>query len=135
MGGLLLKRLDRYEIRREIGRGATATVYYAYDPKVGREVAIKLMLDPAMTHMASRRRFEEEARAIATLEHPTIVPLYDFGEHNGQPYLVMRYMAGGSLADRLRRGSVPMRDTMIILSRVASALDQAHQRGIIHCDI
>jgi len=127
--------IDRYEIRREIGRGATSKVYFAYDPKVRREVAIKLMLDPGITNIASHRRFEQEVQAIATLEHPTIVPLYDFGSYDDQPYLVMRYMAGGSLCDHLKTGPVPLTDALVIVSRVASALDQAHQRGIIHRDI
>jgi serine/threonine-protein kinase len=129
------KHIDRYQIQRVIGRGATSTVYFAYDPRVGREVAIKLMLDPAITNLATHQRFEHEVRAIATLEHPTIVPLYDFGSHEGQPYLVMRYMAGGSLNNQLRTGPIPLADVLVIISRVASALDQAHQKRIIHCDI
>src|SRR5258706_7846352 len=114
--------IDRYEIRREIGRGATSKVYFAYDPRVGREVAIKLMIDPAITNLASHERFEQEARAIATLEHPNIVPLYDFGSYENQPYLVMRYMAGGSLCDHLKEGPIPLADTLVMVSRVASAL-------------
>src|SRR5574341_628313 len=131
----MISSIDRYEIRREIGRGATSTVYFAYDPRIGREVALKLMLNPAITNLASHQRFEDEARAIATLEHPTIVPLYDFGECEGQPYLVMRYMAGGSLTDQLKLGPIPLPEALVIVSRMASALDQAHRRGIIHRDI
>lgn len=131
----MLHSIDRYELRREIGRGATSTVYFAYDPRIGREVAVKLMLTPGITNLASRKRFEQEARAIATLEHPTIVPLYDFGECEGKPYIVMRYMAGGSLTDQLRQGPIPFTDALVVVSRVASALDQAHRRGIVHRDI
>jgi serine/threonine-protein kinase len=96
-----LRKIGRYEIMSEIERGGMATVYYARDPFVDRYVAIKI-LPRALVHDAeSRARFEREARIIAAIEHPAIVPIYDYGEEDGQPYLVMRFMKGGSLGRRL----------------------------------
>ncbi len=82
-----------------------------------------------------RARFEREAKTIALLEHPAIVPVYDFGEEEGQPYIVMRYMSGGSLADRLEHGPLSISEAAAIISRLAPALDAAHARGIIHRDL
>ena len=95
---MAFEKIGRYEVRGEIGRGGMATVFQAYDPRFEREVAIKV-LPREFTHDAQfRTRFEREAKTIALLEHPAIVPVYDFGEEEGQPYIVMRYMSGGSLA-------------------------------------
>lgn len=128
-------RIGRYEIRAELGRGGMATVYRGYDPTFEREVAIKV-LPQAFTHDPQfRTRFEREAKMIALLEHPAIVPVYDFGEQDGQPYIVMRYMAGGSLADRLEQGAISLSETAQIISRLAPALDAAHARNIVHRDL
>jgi len=112
-----------------------ATVYHAYDPSFERDVAIKV-LPPAFLHDPQlRARFEREAKMIAMLEHPAIVPVYDFGDQDGQPYIVMRFMAGGSLADRLKTGAMSLEETTRLISRLAPSLDAAHARGIIHRDI
>ncbi len=112
-----------------------ATVYRGYDPRFKREVAVKI-LPPEFLHASTfRARFEREAQTIAGLEHPAIVPVYDYGEENDQPYLVMRLMAGGSLADRLARGPLPLPETADIIERLAPALDRAHGLGIIHRDL
>ncbi|KAA0251920.1 MAG: serine/threonine protein kinase, partial [Chloroflexi bacterium] len=89
------EKIGRYEIKGELGRGGFATVYRAYDPRFEREVAIKF-LPPELIHSDPqfRMRFEREAKIIAQLEHPAIVPVYDVGEENNQPYFVMRYMNG-----------------------------------------
>jgi serine/threonine-protein kinase len=103
-----------------------ATVFHAYDPSFERDVAIKV-LPPAFLHDPQLRvRFEREAKMIASLEHPAIVPVYDFGEEEGQPYIVMRYMAGGSLAERVQQGAMSLEETDRITSRLAPALDAAH---------
>ncbi len=129
------KQFGRYEIKTEVGRGGMATVYRAYDPRFERDVAIKI-LPPAFQHDAQFRvRFEREAKTIALLEHPAIVPVYDFGEEGEQPYIVMRYMSGGSLSLRLKEGLLTMEETLQIISRLAPSLDAAHARGIIHRDI
>src|SRR3972149_1213103 len=96
-------KIGRYEIRAELGRGGMATVYRGYDPQVRREVAVKVLPREFLHDPTFRARFEREAQTIAALEHPAIVPLYDFGEDAGVPYFVMRLMPGGSLADHLKK--------------------------------
>ena len=128
-------KIGHYEIQSEVGRGGMATVFNAYDPLFERIVAVKV-LPQQMTHEPEfRARFVREAKTIAALEHPAIVPVYDFGEQDDQPYLVMRYMPGGSLAIRLREGPIDVQDTAVIMARIASALDAAHQQGVIHRDL
>ncbi|MFZ0545721.1 MAG: protein kinase [Candidatus Promineifilaceae bacterium] len=130
-----MQRIGRYEIKRELGRGGMAAVYEAYDPRFKRDVAIK-MLPQAFSHDPQfRARFEREAQTIAMLEHPAIVPVYDYGEENGRLYLVMRLMTGGSLADRLRRGPLSPQEASEIMNHLAPALDAAHARGMIHRDL
>lgn len=127
--------IGRYEIRGRLGQGGFAVVYLAFDPLVDREVAIKVLAGSMALDEAFRRRFFREARTVASLEHPAIVPIYDFGEDDGQPYFVMRRMRGGTLADRLRQAPLRLGELVPIIARVASALDTAHERGIVHRDV
>ncbi|MDW8325731.1 MAG: serine/threonine-protein kinase [Anaerolineales bacterium] len=128
--------ISRYEIRTELGRGGMATVYRAFDPRFEREVAIKLLPADLQLDEGLRARFEREAKTIAMIEHPAIVPVYDYGEENGQLYLVMRLMTGGSLADRLRRrGALHINEVLRIIEQVAGGLDAAHAKGIVHRDL
>ncbi len=129
------RTIGRYQIKKEIARGGMAVVYLAYDPRVGRDIAIKLLPRNMQNQPYARERFEREARVIASLEHPAIVPVYDFGEEDGQPYIVMRYMPGGSLADALIYGRLNLLDASHVVLRVASALDEAHAHNIIHRDL
>lgn len=130
-----LKHIGRYDIKSMIGQGGMSAVYLGYDPRALREVAIKV-LPPYYLHAAKfRERFEREALMIALLEHPAIVPVYDMGEEDGQPYIVMRYMSGGSLADKLRKGPIPLRECVDMYLRLAPALDTAHARGVTHRDV
>jgi serine/threonine protein kinase len=130
-----LQRIGRYDIKSLIGQGGMSAVYLGYDPRSQREVAIKI-LPPYYQHASKfRERFEREALMIALLEHPAIVPVYDMGEEDGQPYIVMRYMSGGSLADKLNRGPIPLRECMEMYLRLAPALDTAHARGVTHRDV
>ncbi len=129
------EKIGRYEIQEEIGRGGMATVYRAYDPVFERDVAVKV-LPRAMLHDPQFRiRFEREAKMIAMLEHPAIAPVYDYGEEDGQPYFVMRYMTGGSLAERIRQGPLTVEEATRILAHIGPALDEAHRRGVIHRDL
>ncbi len=132
---MIPEKIGRYVIESELGRGGMATVYKAYDPRFERTVAIKVLPREFLHEPEFRARFNREAKIIAALEHPAIVPVYDFGEEDGQPYLVMRYMPGGSLADRLREGPIPIEEAARILQRLGSALDRAHSQGIIHRDL
>lgn len=113
------EKIGRYKIKCELGRGGMATVFLADDPRFQREVAIKLLPREFLHNRQFRGRFEREARTIASLEHPAIVPVHDFGEEDGQPYLIMRYMSGGSLGDRLQNGSLSLADTTRILQRLS----------------
>jgi serine/threonine protein kinase len=131
----MTQTIGRYEIRKELGRGGMATVFQGFDPRFKRDVAIKLLPREFLHDPNFRARFEREATTIASLEHSAIVPVYDFGEEDGQPYLVMRYMPGGSLADRLDRSNLSVQETAKILSRIAGALDFAHSKGVIHRDL
>ncbi|HSF83287.1 MAG TPA: serine/threonine-protein kinase, partial [Anaerolineales bacterium] len=111
------------------------TVYRAFDPNFKRDVAIKVLPADYLASPHFKARFEKEATIIAKLEHPAIVPVYDYGVHEGQTYLVMRYMSGGSLAERLIHGPMSLEETTDIISRLAPALEVAHQHQIIHRDI
>jgi serine/threonine-protein kinase len=112
-----------------------AAVYRAWDPRFQRDVAIKVISASGAELASSRARFEREARAVAALEHHAIVPVYDFGEEEGEAYFVMRLMHGGSLADRIKGGPMALDDLVPVVDRVAQALDYAHSRGVIHRDV
>lgn len=129
------KNIARYEIQSEIGRGGMAAVYLAHDPNFRRNVAIKLVSGNLEQNLGFRERFEREARLIARIEHPAIVPVYDFGEHDGQLYLVMRYMPGGTLAEKIKKAVFTLRDSIQLLSQIAPALDAVHSQGIVHRDL
>lgn len=130
------QQFGRYTIIRELGRGGMATVYLARDPRFDTDVALKVLPRQFAHDATFRARFEREARAIANLrEHPAILPVYDFGTEDDQPYLVMQYMRGGTLADRLAHGALNIADALPIVGRIASALDYAHQQGIVHRDL
>lgn len=134
---MLPDKIGRYEILRELGRGGMATVYLARDPAFRRRVAVKV-LPPGFAHTPEfRARFEREAQVIAALEHPYIVPVYDFGEdpETGQPFLVMRYMPGGTLVDRIAGRPMPLAHVVPIIQRIAEALEEAHSQSIIHRDL
>jgi serine/threonine protein kinase len=129
-------KIGIYEIKSELGRGGMATVYRGYDPRFEREVAVKV-LPPELLHADPqfRARFAREAKIIAQLEHPSIVPVYDVGEENNQPYFVMRFMNGGSLSDRIKAGILSVSEAAKILNQIAPGLDEAHAKGIVHRDL
>jgi serine/threonine-protein kinase len=132
---MTLQKIGRYEIKSELGRGGMATVYKAYDPRFEREVALKVLPREMLHDPQFRVRFEREAKTIAALEHQAIVPVYDVGEEDGQPYFVMRCMTGGSLADIIAKGPISLATTTKIMERVAPALDEAHYKGVVHRDL
>ncbi len=131
----MIKMIDRYQIQAEIGSGSFGTVYRANDSKLKREVAVKVLHHRGLNDPNFRMRFEREAQILANLEHSAIVPVFDYGEVNGQPYFVMRIMEGGSLKQQLKNGPMPLHEIARILSRISSALDVSHAKGIIHRDI
>ena len=127
--------IGRYEVIQELGQGGMAIVYLARDPYIKRQVAVKVLPRQFTFDPQFRTRFQREAEVIATLEHPSIVPVYDFGEHEDQPFIVMRYMSGGSLADILSKGPMPIPEIAALFQRVGAAVDYAHSLGVIHRDI
>jgi len=127
--------IGRYEVLQELGQGGMAMVYLARDPYMKRQVAVKVLPRQFTFDPQFRTRFQREAEVIATLEHAYIVPVHDFGEHEDQPFIVMRYMSGGTLADRLSQGALPMEEIASLFDHVGSAVDYAHSLGVIHRDI
>src|SRR5687767_6430029 len=126
---------DRYRIERELGRGGMATVYLARDLKLDREVAIKVLLDELGVALGPER-FRREITLATQLTHPHILPVYDSGDADGQLYYVMPFVAGESLRDRLDvQRQLPVDEALRITCEIASALEHAHQRGIVHRDI
>jgi serine/threonine-protein kinase len=126
---------DRYTLERELGRGGMATVYLAQDRKHDRQVAIKV-LRPELSVTLGSERFLREIQIEARLNHPHILPLHDSGQANGFLYYVMPYVEGESLRDRLKReGPLPVDESLQISKEVASALDYAHDAGLVHRDI
>ncbi len=126
--------LPNYTILEQAGSGAMGTVYKADQTAPRRTVALKV-LGQRRTDPAGMAAFRREAALIAHLEHPHIVPLYDFGEQDGVPYLVLRYLDSGTLADRLAHGPLDLATAVGWLRSVADALDFAHKQGVIHKDI
>jgi len=132
---LIGQSLGKIEIRELLGRGGMATVYKGYQPDIDRYVAIKVLTPIPEMDSEFVERFKLEARTIARLQHPHILPLFDYGDDKGLLYLVTSYVSGGSLADRLLHGPMPFPTIARILREIASALDYAHRQGIIHRDI
>ncbi len=132
---MIEKNIGKYQVLSEIGRGGMAVVYLAQDPAFRRQVAIKVLPSQFLENEQLRARFEREARTIAAIEHPAIVPVYDFGEQDGQLYLVMRYMPGGSLSDKIKQGALSPAEAIRIITLLSPALDAVHARGIVHRDL
>ncbi len=132
----MTQTIGRYEAQEEIGHGGMATVLRARDPSMNREIAIKLLPKELLHNQAFRARFEREAHVVASLEHPAIVPVYDFGEQDSQPFLVMRLMTGGSLRELMdQKKRFSLEEVIEIFAVLAPALDYAHEKGIIHRDL
>ncbi len=126
----------RYELRGVIGRGGMAEVRDAWDIRLSRPVAVKLLYPSASTQPDTKRRFATEARAAARLNHPHVVAVHDSGVHHGRHYIVLERLPGQSLADVLARGGpLPTQQVRAILRDVLSALGAAHARGVLHRDI
>jgi serine/threonine-protein kinase len=128
--------LGPYKLTRLLGQGGMGSVYEAYQANMKRKVAVKLLPAALAKQSGYAERFQREVELAASLEHIHILPIYDYGTHQGQNYIVMRLLSGGSLQERLSEfGRPSAADTLRLLEQVASALDYAHQRGIIHRDL
>jgi len=128
-------RVGPYEILSHLGAGGQGEVYKARDTRLNRFVAIKALPDSLRQHPELRTRFEREAQTLASLSHPHICPVFDVGQQDGIEYLVMEYVEGETLADRLKKSRLPLDQTLRIAIEIADALDKAHRQGIAHRDI
>lgn len=129
------KQIGGYEVEGELGRGGMGVVYKAYDPWLRRQVAIKMILAGDHARSDQRRRMTNEARAAAQLQHPNIVQIFEVGEHEGWPFLVLEYVHGPSLSAKLRDGPLPARKAARLIADLAAGVQAAHDRGIIHRDL
>ena len=132
---LIGKHVNGYEIVGQVGQGGMATVYLARQHSMNRNVALKFLPGVFLNDDTYLQRFEREVNIVAQLEHRNIVPVYDYGEFDQQPYIAMRYMQAGSVEELLAEGKIPLPRVAGIIEQVASALDYAHQKGILHRDL
>jgi len=135
MEDLTGKQLGPYQITAPLGEGGMAAVYKAYQPSMDRYVALKILprhfaADPNFT-----ARFEQEAKVLAKLQHPHILPVFDYGQADGYTYIVMPFIESGTLAARLGNGPLPPAQIAGLVSQIGDALDYAHSRGLIHRDV
>jgi hypothetical protein len=130
-----LIHLPGYEILRELGRGGMGVVYQARHIQLNRIVALKMILSGACAGAADLARFRTEAEAIARLQHPHIVQIFEISEYDGKPYISLEYCGGGSLEKRLDGQPLPIRDAVTLVEKLARAVQHAHDRGILHRDL
>ena len=128
-------RLGPYEVRSLLGTGGMGEVYLAWDPRLRRDVAIKVLPAAAALDQDRLRRFEQEARAAGALNHPNVLAVHDLGSHDGVPYIVTERLEGETLRDRLNAGGLPVRKSVECAVQIARGLAAAHQRNIIHRDL
>ncbi len=129
------EKVGQYEIISELGRGGMATVYKANHKQLDRQVAIKVMHQSFADDPSFTERFNREARIVANLEHPHIVPVYDYNEHHGMPYLVMKFVQGRSLKELLIKKPPTLDQIMHIMAAIGQATTYAHKKGVLHRDI
>ncbi|HQR46780.1 MAG TPA: serine/threonine-protein kinase, partial [Thermoanaerobaculia bacterium] len=135
MSRLAGRMLGRYRLEDLLGRGGMAEVWRAEDTKLGRAVAVKVIHDEHAGDRNFVERFLREARVVASLEHPNILPVFDFGEEEGLPFLVMPFLEGGTLRDRMQAGPAPLAKAALWIGQLAGALDAAHEAGVLHRDV
>src|ERR1035437_635313 len=128
-------KLGPYEIQSPLGAGGMGEVYRAQDTRLGRDVALKILPESFARETDRLRRFEQEARAVAALNHPNILAIHDIGQHEGSPFLVCVFLEGESLGATLDRGALPQRKTIEYGVQIAHGLAAAHEKGIVHRDL
>src|SRR6266849_1434525 len=128
-------KLGPYEIQSPIGAGGMGEVYRARDPRLGRDVAIKVLPLSFAADTERLRRFEQEARAVAALNHPNILAIYDIGTREGAPFIISELLEGESLRKRLSGGALPVRKAIEYAVQMAHGLAAAHEKGIVHRDL
>jgi serine/threonine protein kinase len=128
-------KLGPYEIQSPLGAGGMGEVYRARDPRLGRDVAIKVLPASLSADPGRLQRFEQEARSASALNHPNILVVYDIGTHNGAPYLVTELLEGQTLRERLHDGVLPPRKSLEYAIQVSQGLAAAHEKGIVYRDL
>src|SRR5882757_984727 len=128
-------KLGPYEIQSPLGAGGMGEVYRARDTRLGRDVALKILPESLTRDNDRLHRFEQEARAVAALNHPNILAIFDIGQHNGSPFLVSELLEGETLRESLDGGPLPQRKAIEYGVQIAQGLASAHERGIVHRDV
>ena len=129
------QKIGPYEVAGQIGAGGMGEVYKARDPRLGRDVAIKVLPATFSADPDRLQRFAQEARAAAALNHPNILAIFDIGEDKGAPYVVSELLEGETLRDRLRSGALSIRKAIDFALQIAHGLAAAHEKGIVHRDL
>src|SRR5688572_6576288 len=132
---LIGQMLGQYEVTALLGKGGSATVYRAHQLNVERDVAIKVLKPELVDNPDFSNSFEREAKLVASLSHPHILKLFDYGQQGDTIYLVTELLPGGSLEDLIKAGPLPLSTTRQLFRQMAQALDYAHRRGIVHRDL
>jgi len=131
----MLSTLGHYQLISRLGNGAMGEVYLGNDARLNRRVAIKVLSSEAAAGAEGERRVLREARMVATIDHPNVCTIYEVGTQGGQSYIVMQYVEGETLLERLRRGPIALPESLNLACQITSALEEAHRRGIVHRDI
>ena len=129
------QQIGPYQVQQEIGRGGMGVVYLARDTKLDRDVAIKTLPEELVQDKDRLQRFEREARLLASLNHPNIASIYGLEEVDGKRYLILEYIEGETLEERLRNGAIPVDEALPIAIQIAEAIEAAHDKGVIHRDL
>src|SRR5215204_418295 len=135
MKPLPVQTIAHYRILEPIGAGGMGAVYKAYDNKLQRTVALKLLPSEYVSQQDRRRRFFQEARAASALSHPHILTIYEVGEDEGRPYIAMEYIEGETLRQKIKNNALQIKETLEIAIQIAAGLARAHELGIIHRDL
>src|SRR5438093_11420014 len=128
-------KLGSYEITGLLGKGGFGEVYRARDTKLKRDVAIKILPEELSRDAERVARFQREAEVLASLNHPNIAAIYDLDEADGSRFLVLELVEGETLAERIKRGALPVHEALDIAKHIAEALEAAHEKGVVHRDL
>lgn len=129
------QKFGKYQIAERLGQGGMGSVYASFHPQLARRVAVKVLPDAISGDARVRQRFMREAQTVAILSHPHIINIFDVDEDQGQPYIVMELLEGGSLAARLQKGAIPLNEALDLILPLLDALEYAHRQGVIHRDL
>ncbi len=129
------RTLSHYKVQEKIGEGGMGEVYLAKDTKLDREVAVKVLPATFSENKERLARFEREARLLASLNHPNIAAIFEFEESDGVHFLALEYVPGETLAERIKRGAIPIDETLPLFKQIAEGLEAAHEKGVIHRDL